>query len=109
MSSVALSRPSPAVWQISIDSPPDNRLSTEVLDSLAKRLDTVEAEWRTKGMGPGALVLTSPNKKFFSNGFLVEVLMSDPDFLEKIAAPVFQRLVTFPLVTVAAINGHGGW
>lgn len=77
---MTLSRPAPAVWQISLHSGQDNRLSPELLTELSGLLDVVEAEWRKSGggsrksaeasptKGAGALILTSAVPKFFSNG-----------------------------------------
>ena len=91
----ALSRPHPAVWQISLASPPDNRLTPSLLESLAADLDTVEAEWRRSGgganltakkrgddSGAGALVLASSCENFFSNGLDYEKSLAIPDFFE---------------------------
>ena len=90
-----LSRPHPAVWQISLASPPDNRLSPSLLESLSADLDTVEGEWRRSGGGvslnskergnhggAGVLVLASSCQKFFSNGLDYEKAMAVPDFFE---------------------------
>ncbi|TYJ52181.1 hypothetical protein B9479_007226 [Cryptococcus floricola] len=79
---LALTRPSETVWQISLNSPPDNRLTPPLLAELAEALDIVELEWRNAGggvqdpkkrstyknKGAGALVLTSGCERFFSNG-----------------------------------------
>ncbi|KAL7423712.1 hypothetical protein Q5752_001294 [Cryptotrichosporon argae] len=116
---VILSRPTPSTWLITLASPPDNRLTPALLGQLAARLDTVEAEWRALGGGkadprsgkmgkdvPGALVITSGVLKFFSNGLDYASAMKDERFFEHVFDPVAYRLLTFPLVTVAAINGH---
>lgn len=89
----SLSRPQPTVWQITLQSPPDNRLSPALLAELSKHLDTVESEWRSQGGGQrdldkrgkfggaGALVITSAFPKFFSNG-LDPKSLGDPSFFE---------------------------
>lgn len=129
MPNVLLSRPSPTVWQLTLNRGPDNRLHPDLLAELSAHLDTVEAEWREsgggkleaaqKGKGAGALVITSAFPKFFSNGLDPSSLGNLSNFFEsRLRAdtaltlpatydPVFYRLLTFPLVTVAAINGHG--
>lgn len=88
-----LSRPHPTVWQISLSSPPDNRLTPTLLASLDANLDIVEAEWRRSGGGvslepkkrgehggAGALIITSSIGKFFSNGLDYEKSSKDNNF-----------------------------
>ncbi|GMK56395.1 hypothetical protein CspeluHIS016_0302350 [Cutaneotrichosporon spelunceum] len=118
MSNVLLTRPSETVWQLTLNSGPDNRLRPDLLGELAAQLDVIEAEWRKAGggetdpakrgkhNGAGAVVLTSAFPKFFSNGLDPAVLMTLPNFFEDVFDPVIYRLMTFPLVTVAAVNGH---
>lgn len=43
-----LTHPSPDVWVITMNSPPDNRLTPRMLLTLNKLVDTVEAEWRAR-------------------------------------------------------------
>lgn len=126
-----LTRPTPTVWQISLNSPPDNRLHPDLLAELGSFLDIVEAEWREQGdkyKGAGALVLTSDIPKFFSNGLhpsslgdrggffeselgltrsrpLISSALADP--FADVYDPITYRLITFPLITIAAVNGHG--
>lgn len=83
-----LTRPKPTVWQVALDSPPDNRLSPRVFDELSDRLDEVETQWRdaNKSKSPedkigGALVVTSAIPKFFSNGLSDPELLKNPDFV----------------------------
>jgi enoyl-CoA hydratase/carnithine racemase len=103
-----------------------------VFDELADRLDEVEGQWRDANRGKaaeekvgGALVVTSDIPKFFSNGLSDPELLKNADFVNSEAGlfsytilkpadtlpDVFDRvnyrLLTFPLVTVAAVNGHG--
>lgn len=85
-SSVTLSRPAPRVWVLTMERKPDNRLSPEILGLLLKRLDEIEAEWRTMNAGKdakdkvgGAVILGSSVAKFFSNGF-IPVFLTRPGF-----------------------------
>ncbi|WWD05476.1 hypothetical protein V865_003553 [Kwoniella europaea PYCC6329] len=117
---IQLSRPSSNTWQISLSSPPDNRLTPELLSEFSSALDQVESQWREvgggkplpkqregyEGKGAGALVVTSGNKKFFSNGLDWERSLKIKNFFEELFDPVMWRLLTFPLFTIAAINGH---
>ncbi|KAH8089045.1 ClpP/crotonase-like domain-containing protein [Filobasidium floriforme] len=110
-----VTRPSDLCWQISFDSAPDNRLTDDMFAQLAAAMDQVEYEWRSqnkwegffdKKRKGGALILTSEITKFFSNGLDFENSIKNPRFHLDIFSPVAVRLLTFPLVTIAAINGH---
>lgn len=114
---VHLSRPREGIWQLTLDAPPDNRLTPDLLSTLSGHLDTIEAEWRDSGggetsakkrgaRGAGAVVLTSGVERFFSNGLDYDNAMKVDKFFERVYDPVMWRLLTFPLVTVAAITGH---
>lgn len=54
----------------------------------------------------GALILTSESPKFFSNGLDYENAIKNAHFHPDVFSPAVIRLLTFPLVTIAAINGH---
>ncbi|WWC68412.1 uncharacterized protein I206_102339 [Kwoniella pini CBS 10737] len=115
-----VSHPASNVWQITLTSPPDNRLTPELLSEFSQALDQVELEWRKvgggkfnpkerekyEGKGAGALIITSDNEKFFSNGLDWERSLKIKNFFEEIFDPLTWRLLTFPLLTIAAINGH---
>lgn len=82
----------------------ENRFNPASLDAIAAGLDELQ-----DGEGPGALVLTGEGK-FFSNGLDLEWMGSAPaggaeDVLRRVHA-LFARVLAFPTVTVAAINGH---
>ncbi len=82
----------------------ENRFNRDFLSALGQALDKVEAS-----EGPAALV-TVGEGKFYSNGL-------DLDWLTQQELPVvgaflddferlFSRMLQFPMVTVAALNGH---
>ncbi len=82
----------------------ENRFNPETLDALEAALAEVES-----AEGPGALVITGEGK-FFSNGLDLDWLGSAPEggaeaLLARVHA-LLGRLLAFPTVTVAAINGH---
>ncbi|BGP43900.1 hypothetical protein JCM10450v2_008100 [Rhodotorula kratochvilovae] len=92
---------------------PDNRLLPEFIKhSLLPALDYVELAWhrgQEKGTNKGgALVLTGERKvgKFFSNGLQLECLAEYPTFFRDYYYKLLARVLTFPLHTIAAINGH---
>jgi len=87
----------------------ENRWNTTFVRAFAAVLDEVEAS-----TGAAALVTTSADAKFFSNG-LDLAWVRDPaahpeagdrepfadEFMKLMA-----RIITFPIPTIAAINGH---
>lgn len=86
----------------------ENRWTTTFVRHFAAALDTVEAS-----DGPAALVTTAASEKFFSNGLDLEWRQSQGEhrggdrtvFGEEFMA-LMGRLITFPIPTVCAINGH---
>ena len=80
---------------------PENRFSTAWLESLEFALDEIE------GQAQGALVITATGK-FFSNGLEIAEV-SDPSTLDAYidrVHGVYARVLTLPVATVAAVNGH---
>jgi enoyl-CoA hydratase/carnithine racemase len=81
----------------------ENRLHPDLLEAVHAALDEVE---RTKG--PCALVTTATGK-FWSNGLDLDWLAADPSRYEPYLAGIhalFARVLTLPVVTVAALQGH---
>lgn len=79
----------------------ENRLSPAWLDAVDEALDTVVADGRP--------LVTTGTGKFYSNGLDLEWLGAHPDELGSYVAKVqalFARVLTLPVPTVAAINGH---
>ena len=87
----------------------ENRWNTTFVRAMSAALDEVEAS-----TGPAALVTVSANEKFFSNGLDLDWVAAPdahPDAGERsvFGAEFMQlmgRLITFPMPTIAAINGH---
>lgn len=88
----------------------ENRWNTTFVREFAKALDEVEAS-----EGPAALVTKSAHEKFFSNGLDLDwISANDPahrggdreafgvEFMR-----LMGRIITLPVPTVAAVNGHG--
>ncbi len=78
----------------------ENRMRNDWLAAVGVALDEVEAA--------GAVLVTTGEGKFFSNGLDLDWLLSGADtsgFFEGLHA-LFARLLTFPTATAAAINGH---
>lgn len=92
----------------------ENRWNTTFTRAFAHAIDEVEAS-----EGPAALVTRSTNPKFFSNGLDLDWIMAEgehPDgehpggdrrvFGEEFMA-LMGRIITLPMPTIAAVNGHG--
>lgn len=86
----------------------ENRWNTTFVREFAKALDEVEAS-----TGPAALVTTSADKKFFSNGLDMDWRMTQGDhpggdravFGDEFMC-LMSRIITLGMPTVSAINGH---
>jgi enoyl-CoA hydratase/carnithine racemase len=86
----------------------ENRFDPDTVGAINAALDEVESS-----SGPAALVTTGEGK-FFSNGLALEWMLrgpaeADPDRAHRTVEGVYAMLArfwTFPMPTVAAINGH---
>ncbi|XP_067652520.1 uncharacterized protein [Haliotis asinina] len=74
----------------------ENRIDRTFVEAFNKALDAVE-----RNPGCWALITTAEGK-FYSNGLNLDFLKSK----ETAFGELCRRLLTFPVVTVAAINGH---
>lgn len=86
----------------------ENRWNTTFTREFSKVLDTVEAS-----TGPAALVTASSHNKFFSNGLDLDWVQSVGDHRGGDRAvfgaefmDLMGRIITLPVPTVAAVNGH---
>ena len=91
------------IWTLDLGKD-ENRFSPDWLDAVESALDEVEA-----APGTGSLITTG-QAKFYSNGldlgWLGEHLDQQEAYVERVHG-LFARVLTFPVPTVAAINGHG--
>ncbi|KKY27054.1 putative enoyl hydratase isomerase family protein [Phaeomoniella chlamydospora] len=93
--------PSPKVYLLTFSSPPDNRLTPDFNEAFLLALDIIEARFPK-----GVVITTSSIEKFYSNGLDYESAIKDPKFWSRSIYPLWKRLLTFPMPTVALINGH---
>lgn len=114
-----LTCPKPHLWVIELKHGQDNRLTAEFISKgIAPALDEVERQWRARWgesqannnqeLGKGALIIVGrrDQDKFFSNGLDFENVLGDLNFFPLHFDPLLRRLLTFPIPTIAAINGH---
>ena len=84
----------------------ENRFNRGFVDALHGALDEVE-----RASGPTALVTVGGSEKFYSNGLDLAWLGSDEGrehagaFVQEVIG-LFARFLTFPIPSVAAMNGH---
>jgi enoyl-CoA hydratase/carnithine racemase len=87
----------------------ENRFNNDFLDAFLSVMDMIENETSAR-----TLVVTSSDDKIFSNGIDLDWLSGFinagqidevKNFLYK-QNEMFKRLVSFPLITIAAISGH---
>ncbi len=83
----------------------ENRFNPTMLDAFDNALSEVEAS-----EGPAAVVLTGQDK-FFSNGLDLDWMMANaeqggPALVANGLQALYKRLVSFPVATIAAVNGH---
>lgn len=86
----------------------ENRWNTTFVRAIDTALDEVE-----DSAGPAALVTTSADEKFFSNGLDLDWRASagehpggDRDAFTHEFMTLMARMITFPMPTIAVINGH---
>jgi enoyl-CoA hydratase/carnithine racemase len=91
-----------AVWMIRMDNG-ENRFNRESVDTLHRHLDEIARQ-----PGPLALVTTGAGK-FYSNGLDLDWMARAGDDAGPMVGDVQRllgRLLRFPALTVAAVNGH---
>jgi Delta3-Delta2-enoyl-CoA isomerase len=97
----ALTKDGP-LWAIDLGDD-ENRFSPAFLDSMEELLAEIAAD-----AAPAAL-LTTGGGKFYSNGLDLDWLGANPTemgaYVDRVHA-LFARMLTLPVPTVAAVNGH---
>jgi Delta3-Delta2-enoyl-CoA isomerase len=99
--SIVCVQPSQQVYVLSFSSPPDNRLVPSFNSTFLLALDIIDNRFPK-----GVVVSTSSITKFYSNGLDYENAIRDPKFFQSSLYPLWRRLITYPMPTVALINGH---
>lgn len=91
----------PKVYVLTFTAPPDNRLVSSVCQAFLLALDIIEFSYP-----PGVVVTTSGIPKFYSNGLDLDHAGKTKGFWTESLYKLFARLLTFPMPTVALMNGH---
>ncbi|POS84559.1 hypothetical protein EPUL_004761 [Erysiphe pulchra] len=89
------------IYLLTFISPPDNRLLTPFLKTLLLALDILEFSYPH-----GVVVTTSGIPKFYSNGLNLDHARDTPNFFPEVFFALFRRFLTYPMPTVALVNGH---
>ncbi|CEH16130.1 3-HYDROXYACYL-COA DEHYDRATASE 1 [Ceraceosorus bombacis] len=109
----------PRIWVLHMlaAETPDNRLTRNFLTALASALDHVQSQWESiageeaasKGaalISTGVLDEKNKSSRFFSNGLDFEAAIADEHFFDQCLMPVYERLLSFPIPTIASVGGH---
>ncbi|KAK5174212.1 uncharacterized protein LTR77_001292 [Saxophila tyrrhenica] len=102
--SVVVTQPAKKVYLLTFTSGEDNRLTTAFCQALIKALDILQFSPQT--YPPGVVVTTSGIAKFYSNGLDLEHAGGTPGFWKESLYALWLRLITYPMPTVALVNGH---
>jgi enoyl-CoA hydratase/carnithine racemase len=86
---ITVTSPAPKVYLVTLNSPPDNRLTTPVCAAILQTLDIIETRLET-----GVVVTTSAIQKFYSNGLDLEHAMGTHGFFSDSLYAVFKRFLT---------------
>lgn len=89
------------IYILTFTSPADNRLTPTFIDAFLLALDIIEHRYPK-----GVVVTTSGIPKFYSNGLDLAILQETEGFLERHLWVLFRRLLTYPMPTIALLNGH---
>lgn len=89
------------IYALSFSSPPDNRLTPAFNATFLLALDIIEHK-----LPRGVVITTSSITKFYSNGLDYENAIKDPTFFRDSLFPLWRRLITYPMPTLALMNGH---
>ncbi|KIS68647.1 uncharacterized protein UMAG_03220 [Mycosarcoma maydis] len=105
------------IWVLTMlgNETPDNRLTHKLIgDGLLPALRHVEERWNDmlssgESSEGAALISTGgvdASAKIFSNGLDLERAMADPTFFDTHLNALYEKLLTLPIPTIAAVNGH---
>jgi enoyl-CoA hydratase/carnithine racemase len=92
---------------------PETRFSTTTVGYINEALDLVEKYINSHMDNPPKALLTTSNGKIYSNGLDLDEMMSNASDSKLIDSffinhlhPLYERMLLFPIPTIACINGH---
>ncbi|KAJ6257512.1 hypothetical protein Dda_7297 [Drechslerella dactyloides] len=91
----------PNVYLLTFVSPPDNRLLTPFIETFTLALALLRTNHPV-----GVLITTSSSPKFYSNGLDLSHVQTQKMWWHNVYWPFMKLLLTFPMPTLALINGH---
>ncbi|XP_058771577.1 enoyl-CoA delta isomerase 2, peroxisomal-like [Vicia villosa] len=98
------------LWLLTLTGDDQNRLNPTLIDSLLSTLTNLATQ-----STPGSVLITTAKGKFFSNGFDLQyaraagsksAAMNRLSSMVKSFKPVAAALISLPMPTIAAVNGH---
>ncbi|CAH0045418.1 unnamed protein product [Clonostachys solani] len=98
---IVCTTPRPRTYVLTFSSPPDNRMTTPFCRALLSALDVLEFGDHESGV----VITTSAIPKFYSNGLDLEHAVATDGFWA-LLYEVWRRFLTFPMPTIALLNGH---
>ncbi|KAK6533672.1 hypothetical protein TWF694_002605 [Orbilia ellipsospora] len=100
---ISIPRPKshPNVYLLTFISPPDNRLLTPFIETFTLALALLRTNHPK-----GVLITTSSSPKFYSNGLDLQHVSKQPMWWNNIFWPYMKNFLTYPMPTIALINGH---
>ncbi|QNP97743.1 ClpP/crotonase-like domain-containing protein [Yarrowia lipolytica] len=92
----------PTYYVLKLNSPPDNRLTPELLTAWIEAMEALALYAEE----PKPLVITSAMPKYFSNGLDLEATANVDNFTRDFYYPLIKTLLNFPWPTIGFLNGH---
>ena len=87
---VICTQPSPKIYLVTFQSPPDNRMTPAFNKNLLLALDIIDHKFPR-----GVVVTTSAIPKFYSNGLDYESVLKAKGFFDDSLYPLWRRLLTY--------------
>ncbi|KAK4694991.1 Delta3-Delta2-enoyl-CoA isomerase, partial [Lecanoromycetidae sp. Uapishka_2] len=98
---ITCTQPAPRIYLLTFDSPPDNRMTPAFCSTFLLALDILDHRFPK-----GVVITTSGIQKFYSNGLDYESAIKTQGFFSDYLYPLWRRLLTYPMPTVAVLPGH---
>ena len=101
---LSVSSPDPTVYFITMQKPPENRLTVAFAQTIISALRYIEA---AIGRGkPGCIVIEGSDAKFWCTGVDIEENTQNPYASNDGFFPLVAALIDYPFPTIALLTGH---